>query len=131
MHHVFKGVFPLPRLCLSHPDNRITGCCFTNPLKPPVDCKHLFGAPVPQLHFTNPSLSIFIFTIPVDGRQLVMLTALSPLPPFCPTIIINMLFDASWCWSGLVHVLRKATVPNNSPYRNKSQQIPLEALKRA
>ena len=68
----------------------------------------------------------------VDGRQLVMLTtALSPLPPFCPTIIINMLFDASWCWSGLVHVLRKATVPNNSPYRNKSRQIPLETLKRA
>ena len=51
MHHVFKGVFPLPRLCLSHPDNRMTGCCFTNPLKPPVDYKHLFGAPVPQLHF--------------------------------------------------------------------------------
>ena len=42
-----------------------------------------------------------------------------------------MFFDASWWLTGVVHLLRKATVPTDSAYRRLSRAIPLEMLKRA
>ena len=67
----------------------------------------------------------------VDGRQLVMLITASSVVLPSSSLTCSFFFYASWWLTGVVHLLRKATVLPDSAYRRLSLAIPREMLKRA